>query len=148
MLRTKTRGWSSVIGHFFIIALLVVINAGCSVGMAISGSENKDTSILFIGAPRDGVLAKLGPPETSDVNAAGERMDTYLITKGNKPSTDRAAAHAGLSVFTYGLWEIIGTPMEMEVGRESTSRYIITYGPDNKIKDVKAVDDAKKLKEM
>jgi hypothetical protein len=116
--------------------------------MAISGSENKDTSILFIGAPRDGVLAKLGPPETSDVNAAGERMDTYLITKGNKPSTDRAAAHAGLSVFTYGLWEIIGTPMEMEVGRESTSRYIITYGPDNKIKDVKAVDGAKKLKEM
>ena len=101
MLRTKARGWSSVIGHFFIIALLVVINAGCSVGMAISGSENKDTSILFIGAPRDGVLAKLGPPETSDVNAAGERMDTYLITKGNKPSTGRAALRARDEVFPF-----------------------------------------------
>ena len=47
-----------------------------------------------------------------------------------------------------GLWELIGTPMEMGAGRESTSRFIVTYGPDNKIKDVKAVGGAKKLKEM
>ena len=63
----------------FILAVLVLLVSGCSVGMAMSGTKGKDTSILFMGAPRDGVIAKLGPPETSVVEDNGNRTDTYMI---------------------------------------------------------------------
>jgi len=112
---------------------------GCSVGMAMSGKDQKDDSILYPGAPRDVVIAKLGPPESSTTNEKEERVDSYYIVKGNKPSTGRAVAHAALDVFTFGLWEVIGTPMEMGAGSEEHSRVLVIYDKNDKIKDVKKV---------
>ena len=112
----------------------------------MSGTKATDTSILFIGAPRDGVLAKLGPPETSVLEDNGNRTDTYMIIEGNEPSVGRAAMHAGLDVLSFGLWEVIGTPLEMGAGREVKTRYILTYDSDNKIKDMKAIKGAAKIK--
>ena len=126
------------------LIILVLFLTGCSVGMAMSGKEQKDTSILYPGAPRDVVIAKLGPPESSTKNDKGERIDSYYIVKGNPPSTGRAVAHGALDVVTLGLWEVVGTPMEMGAGMEQHSRVIITYGKDDKIKDVKQIDVKKK----
>lgn len=117
--------------------------AGCSVGMAMSGKEQKDTSVVFPGAPRDVVVAKLGPPETSTKNEAGEIVDSWLIIKGNAPSGGRAVAHAGMDVLTLGLWEVVGTPLEMGAAGEDRTRYVITYDKDNKIKDMKAIKEGK-----
>ena len=103
----------------------LLMTSGCSVGMAMSGEEQKDTSILFPGSPRAVVIAKLGPPETSTKDEKGCYTDSYHITKGNTPSTGRAVAHAGLDVLTLGLWEVVGTPMEMGAAKENHSRIII-----------------------
>ncbi len=127
------------------IFLLVVLAyyssllTGCSVGMAMSGEEQKDTSILFPGSPRAVVIAKLGPPETSTKSDDGSYTDSYLIVKGNAPSTGRAVAHGALDVVTLGLWEVVGTPMEMGAGKEDASRIIIYYDIEDKIKDIQKI---------
>jgi hypothetical protein len=127
------------------LCLILLLLTGCSVGMAMSGTEIQDTSILFLGAPRHVVMTKIGPPETSTKNEDGERIDSYLITKGNEPSIGRAAVHAGLDVLSFGLWEVVGTPLEMGAGRENKSRYIILYDKDDKIKDIQRITGATKV---
>jgi len=121
------------------LALLPLVLSGCSVGMAMAGKDQKDTSVVFPGSPRAVVIAKLGPPETSTKNANGETVDSWLIIKGNAPSGGRAAMHAGLDVFTLGLWEVLGTPLEMGAAGEDRTRYIITYDKEDKIKDMQAI---------
>lgn len=105
----------------------------------MSGEEQKDTSILFPGSPRAVVIAKLGPPETSTKSEDGSYIDSYLIVKGNAPSTGRAVAHGALDVVTFGLWEVIGTPMEMGAGREDVARFLIYYDTEDKIKDLQKI---------
>lgn len=129
--------------HIAVSAAIALAISGCSVGMAMSGEEQKDTSILFPGSPRAVVIAKLGPPETSTKSEDGTYVDSYFIVKGNAPSTGRAVAHGALDVFTLGLWEIVGTPMEMGAGREDRSRIIIVYDKDDKIQDVQKVEVGK-----
>ena len=113
--------------------------SGCAVGMAMSGRENIDTSIMFPGSPRQVVIAKAGPPETSTTNEKGQRVDTYLVTKGNEPSIGRAAFHAILDLVTFFIWEFIGTAWEFGAGRSHTDRYIITYNADDKIEDISSI---------
>ena len=123
----------------FSILLVCLLVSGCSVGMAMSGQEQKDTSILFPGAPRQVVIAKLGPPETSVKDKDGNYVDSYVIVKGNAPSTGRAVAHGALDVVTLGVWEVVGTPMEMGAGREDVSRVIIYYDATEKIRDLQKI---------
>ncbi len=125
------------------IVLIALFLSGCSVGMAMSGKEQKDTSVVFPGSPRDVVVAKLGPPETSTKDADGNIVDSWMIIKGNEASGGRAAMHAGLDVFTLGLWEVVGTPLEMGAAGEERTRYVITYDKENKIKDMKAIKEGK-----
>jgi len=129
---------------FHMIVVICLFLQGCSVGMAMSGKEQKDTSILFPGSPRQVVIAKLGPPETSTKDKNGNYVDSYLIVKGNAPSTGRAVAHGALDVLTLGLWEIVGTPLEMGAGREDVSRIIIQYDADEKIKEIQKIGVSEK----
>ncbi len=129
--------------YFAALSFIPFFVTGCAVGMAMSGKEQKDTSVVFPGSPRDVVVAKLGPPETTSKDADGNIVDSWLIIKGNAPSGGRAAMHAGLDVFTLGLWELIGTPVEMGAAGEERTRYVITYDKDNKIKDMKAIKEGK-----
>ena len=112
--------------------------AGCSVGMALSGEENKDTSILFPGAPRAVVIAKLGVPDTS-AKKDEKWVDSYVIHKGNEPSMGRAAAHAGLNLVSFGAWELIGTAWELGAGAEEIQRIVVYYDESEEVVDVKAV---------
>lgn len=113
--------------------------AACSVGMAISGKEQKDTSILFPGSPRSAVIAKLGPPETSTQSEEGTYVDTYLIVQGNAPSTGRAVAHAALDLVTLFMWELVATPWELAAGQEDRFRLVIYYDSEEKIKNVQKI---------
>ncbi|OGX49335.1 MAG: hypothetical protein A3G88_00640 [Omnitrophica WOR_2 bacterium RIFCSPLOWO2_12_FULL_63_16] len=118
--------------------------SGCAVGMAMYGHENIDTTIMFPGSPRQVVIAKSGPPETSTINEKGQRVDTYLVTKGNEPSVGRAAFHAILDLATFFVWEFIGTAWEFGAGRSHTDRYIIIYSSDDKIEDISVIKGVSK----
>lgn len=118
------------------LLMLFFTASGCSVGMAMSGQEPQDTSVVYPGSPRSVVIAKLGPPETSKKNGDGTYTDSYLIVKGNAPSTGRAVAHGALDVLTLGAWELVGTPMELGAGYERKSRLVIRYDGNHEIADV------------
>jgi len=59
--------------RLFLLMMLVLFCSGCSVGMALSGNEQKDTSVFYNGAERSFVNAKVGLPDVSvqDKDATG-----------------------------------------------------------------------------
>ena len=116
-----------------IIGLLIL--SSCSVGMALSGKEQKDTRIIFKGAPRVEVINRLGFPANSKKDDEGNYVDTYYLVLGNEPDAGRASAHLALDFFTLGLWEIAATPMEMATTTESRSALYIYYDSQERIKE-------------
>lgn len=127
-------------GLLVISSILMLFLSGCAVGMAASGKKNVNTSILTAGAPRSIVILELGPPETSTVDDEGNYVESYLIVKGNEPSSERAFLHSELDSATLGLWEIIGTPIELLSGGESLTRATIYYNADKRIRDIQFVE--------
>jgi len=124
------------IGQIFSLFWTAILCSGCSVGMALSGQEEKDTSVFYNGAERSFVHAKVGLPDSAVQDKDGNWIDTYLIVKGNEPSAGRAIGHGALDVLTLGLWEVFGTPIEAAAGSEEQSRFVIYYDATQKIQKV------------
>lgn len=115
----------------FIISVLT----SCSVGMALSGTENPDLTVLKKGNTRDEVEISLGDPVKSSTLKDGTRVDVYEFERGNAPSAGRAIGHAAMDVLTFGAWEIIGTPIEGFSGTKHHAN--ITYDENDTIIDIK-----------
>ena len=114
--------------------LLAVCLTGCSVGMAMSGSEAPDLSVVQPGADRGTVELQLGSPVDVVTNDEGGSVCKYEFETGNEPSAGRAVFHGAMDVLTLGVWEIIGTPVEGFQGEKR--QVMITYDQDNKITKV------------
>jgi len=119
--------------------ILIVLCSGCSVGMALSGNEETDTTVFYEGAERSFVQAKAGLPDSAVQDKDGAWIDTYVIVKGNDPSAGRAIGHGVMDVLTLGLWEVVGTPIEAVAGSEEHDRFIIYYDEDNRIYRVQRI---------
>ena len=125
--------------RIFPVLTLLILCLGCSIGMALSGNEPKDTSVFYQGAERSFVFAKVGMPNAAVQDKDGLWIDTYYIVKGNEPSAGRAIGHGVMDVLTLGLWEVIGTPIELAAGSEKHDRFILYYDEDNKIHRVERI---------
>lgn len=77
---------------------------------------------------------QLGPPVQTTTLADGSVVNKYNYEVGNDPSAGRAMGHAAMDVLTFGVWEIIGTPVEGFQGEKYQAT--ITYGPDGMVKNV------------
>jgi len=119
----------------FLILFPLLLHS-CSVGMALSGQEQKDTSVFYYGAHRSFVHAKTGLPSHAIQDKDGKWIDTYLIITGNEPSAGRAIGHGVMDVLTLGLWEVIGTPIEAVAGGEEHDRFVLYYDEEDKIEKV------------
>ncbi len=99
--------WSLVIGP------ILLVNSGCSVVMATRQPDKKDLTVLDEGTPRNQVVAELGAPILTE-EKDGNKVDTFAFVQGySKGSrTGRAVFHGIADVFTLGLWEVVGTPIE------------------------------------
>jgi hypothetical protein len=60
----------------------------------------------------------------------GDRIEEYEIQLGNAPSGGRAIGHGVMDVLTFGVWEIVGTPVE---GASSGKTIITINYRDDKI---------------
>lgn len=86
--------------------------SGCSVGMALSGKQQPELGVVRVGATRGEVELQMGSPVRSYQESAEYRIDVYEYELGNQPSAGRAVGHAVMDVLTWGLWEIVGSPIE------------------------------------
>lgn len=109
--------------------------SGCSVGMALSGSQNPDLGAVRTGATRGEIELHLGTPVRSTLLDGGHRADVYHYEVGNEPSAGRAAGHAVMDVLTLGIWEIVGTPIEGVQGEKYTAT--IVYDANDRVVDLK-----------
>jgi len=111
---------------------------GCSVFMAASRSAYKDVGVLRPGADRSVVLKELGPPDASTRLENGAYIDLYrLDPKAHRAGTKRAFAvgHLILDIGTLGLWELVGTPIELAL-RDKPMPFILKYDPAGKLLQV------------
>ena len=108
--------------------------SGCSVGMALSGSQNPDLGAVRTGASRGEIELHLGSPVRSTLLDDGRRADVYEYEIGNEPSAGRAAGHAVMDVLTLGVWEIVGTPIEGVQGEKYHAT--VVYDEDDRVVDL------------
>ena len=87
--------------------------SGCAVGMALSGKRDRDITQVRTGMQRNDVIFHLGADNLRETLTNNDgTIDMFEIQKGNAPSAGRAVGHAVLDLLTWGLWEVIGTPLE------------------------------------
>jgi hypothetical protein len=115
--------------------ILVGLLSGCSLGMALSGSENPDLGAIKAGSSRGEIEMHLGSPKSSLALVDGRRTEIYEYEIGNEPSAGRAIGHGAMDVLTFGLWEVVGTPIEGVQGERFQAT--ITYDRDDKVVDIK-----------
>ena len=117
--------------HLAVIVALLAGLPACSVGMALSGSENPDLGAIRVGATRGEVELHLGRPIRTASLPDGGRADVYAYEIGDKPSAGRAVGHGVMDVLTLGIWEVVGTPIEGVQGKKYHAT--ITYDRDDKV---------------
>jgi hypothetical protein len=95
---------------------LTILVSGCSVVMAARQPSKKDLDVLEKGTPKVTVRSELGRPTSVDDDPGGDYChETYAFEQGYSgwAKGGRATFHLAADVFTFGLWEIIGTPTEL-----------------------------------
>jgi hypothetical protein len=96
------------------VLLIFSLTTGCSVFMAANQPEKRDIHVLDRGTPRNQVIAELGAPAHSKVEE-GKTCDIFLFVQGygTGAKVGRAVFHGVADVITLGLWEVVGTPIEV-----------------------------------
>ncbi len=92
---------------------LLLATSACSVYKASTQPGVKDLNVLHQGTPRALVISELGAPTLAE-QKDGKKVEFYNFKQGYHTSTKAARAlfHGAADVFTLGLWEIAGTPIE------------------------------------
>jgi hypothetical protein len=86
---------------------------GCSVIKATQQPDKRDLNVLGRGIPRTQVIAELGRPLWSEERGPAV-TDVFVFKQGySKPAkATRALVHGAADVATWGLWEVLGVPLE------------------------------------
>ncbi len=94
--------------------ILLSSTIGCSVFMAANQPDAKDVDLFKPGTKRELILAEFGTPMNSETNGNGQLEEIYKFTQGYSggAKAGRALFHGVADVFTLGLWEVLGTPIE------------------------------------
>jgi hypothetical protein len=121
---------------FLVIALLT---SGCSVLMASTRSSYRgNLNIIKVGVERTAVIAELGEPDSFSTLENGGYDDRYILDPDAHRTWFRVLTvifYLGADLFTLGLWELIGTPLEI-AAKDRIVTYHLTYGPAGKLSSV------------
>lgn len=117
----------------FLLAFSPFIFSGCAVYMAAKGRPQPVALGPVIGEDRNGMISSFGPPKES-VDSDGGRVEVYEYKSGTQPAPWRAVVHGLLDLSSLGLWEIVGTPIEMnQSGKE---RITVQYDESGKVVNI------------
>lgn len=117
----------------FLSALSPIIFSGCAVYMAAKGRPEPIALGTVIGEDRNKMITSFGPPKES-VDSDGGRVEVYEYKSGTQPAPWRAVVHGILDLSSLGLWEVVGTPIEMaQSGKE---RITVEYDESGKVVNI------------
>lgn len=104
---------------------------GCSVYMAANQPGEKNLALLSPGTPRNLVVSEFGMPITTETKE-GKRHDVIKFTQGYSTGARaaRAIVHGAADVFTAGLWEAVGTPVEGTFNGDQMSAEVVYDSSD------------------
>lgn len=125
------------------MAPMVFSTAGCAVVLAAKQPDAKDLSVLNTGTPRTHVIAELGAPVWSG-EKDGRKVDIFAFTQGYSKGSKaaRAFAHGVADVFTLGLWEVVGTPIE-SIASGTQMKVEVTYDEKDMVKTAEPIGQEK-----
>ncbi len=125
------------IKNAFITMIVLGLLSGCSVGMAMNGKATPDLGVVKKNATRGEVELQLGTPVKVSTMKNGHVLNVYEYEVGNDPSAGRAVGHAVMDLLTFGVWEVIGTPIE---GFQGDNHQVqVEYDEDDNIVNVRGV---------
>jgi outer membrane protein assembly factor BamE (lipoprotein component of BamABCDE complex) len=104
--------------------------------MAAKQPSKKNLDVMSVGTPRSLVLAEFGQPTVTETRE-GKKVDVFSFVQGYSKGakTGRAVFHGVADVFTFGLWEVVGTPTEAVFDGTKVT-YEITYDENNRVEKV------------
>lgn len=111
--------------------LAMSLLSGCAVAMAVKGKKEPNLGVVSSGVDRYTVEAQLGCPQCITPCDDGTTLAEYQFEVGNEPSCGRAIAHGAMDFLTLGLWEVVGTPVELAAG--DTRVITVRYDENNKV---------------
>jgi len=124
-------------------AALLVATSGCAVVMAARQPDAKDLSVLTPGTPRSMVVGELGSPAWSG-ERDGVKVEVFSFVDGYRKAVKAARAffHGAADVFTFGLWEVIGTPTEA-IFSGSKMKVEVVYDGQDRVKSARNLESPK-----
>ena len=139
MIKVRDIKLAHVAAVVFLIWNLIALS-GCSVFMAARQPDYKDLKVLDRGAPRSRVIAELGAPILTE-ERDGRKVDIFSFKqgygKGNKVA--RTLFHAAADVWTLGLWEVVGTPVET-IASGKKMKIEVTYDENDRVEKMDYID--------
>ena len=112
----------------------VVILSGCSIAMALHGNKEPNFEHIKAGATKEEIDYEFNKPGTSKDLGYGKTEVTYKYEIGNSPNPGRAWVNFYIDLISFGLAELILSPIELLQGKDVETR--IVYDPDNKALEV------------
>jgi hypothetical protein len=111
------------------LALIALSLSSCSVIMAAKKSGT-DLEQLQSSKTRGEFISAGAQVISSERFENGELVEVYQYKKATG-STGRALMHGLLDVWTLGIWEVVGTPMEGYMNKSEYFTIRVTYNQDN-----------------
>jgi len=98
-----------------LLVCLIFSVTGCSVMMALKQPDYQDTRIVQQGTSRTTLIGHFGLPSYTEKTTAGGRVDIFTFKQGYSIGHKllRAFFHLTADLFTFFLWELVGTPTEL-----------------------------------
>lgn len=123
------------------------LTSGCSVYMAANQPSAKNLTLLKPGTERAKVIAEFGAPVTSETKG-GVRRDVIKFTQGysTEAKAGRAVLHGAADVFTLGLWEVVGTPVEGHYNGDEISAEVV-YDSSDRVAQVVPLSNPEQLQQ-
>lgn len=126
---------------YLLLLCTALLFEGCSVMMAGKKQTRKDLSVIRIGGDRDDIVQVLGAPYMTTKTDDGGCKDIYKLVENAGTAETKTLAivgHTTMDVVTLGLWEIVGTPLEVATQEEATV-FIMYYDAGYKLKHYEAI---------
>jgi len=129
----------------WLLVLLLPLLTACSVVMATSGPECRDLSVLKRGTDRYQVLAELGQPVATEVEADGRKCDIFRFMQGQHGAVKagKALLYGAADVLTFGVAELVTTPVEGVAGKGAEIKARVLYDAQNRVDEVQVLGDGR-----